>query len=307
MNKVILGLILSVCVLGMALIMLNEKLNRKPDNDPKPVTEITEQTIVDDSKKETIADSQPDKPEKTRSEKNRPAPTPVTAKQNPATLEKTAPKTVPSGAEKHAKPVQQAVDKPAKPALAELEVPALPPVIDLSPGKPSLMEPAPMRNQEEANPVNTNDKPVAKVENLPDQAKKEIVAPDNRNKNAGTEKSNTSGSVAKKVAPAQVERNITKFVVLARDKGATVRLVGSSSLRQYKMNTLSNPDRLVVDLDGKWEVKAPGIPKNQIVGNIRLGKYDNYTKVVIDLKTKPKNTKIIFNNENKTMDIRLDQ
>ena len=36
MNKIIMGLIVAVCVLGMALIMLNEKLGRKPD--PAPVT-----------------------------------------------------------------------------------------------------------------------------------------------------------------------------------------------------------------------------------------------------------------------------
>lgn len=305
MNKVILGLILSVCVLGMALIMLNEKLNRKPDSDLKAVTETTEQTIADNSKKETVVDPQPVKQEKIRPEKNRPAPAPVAAKQNSGIPEKTGPKPGTAIAEKPAKPVPPAADKPAKPAQSELVVPALPPVIDLPPSKPSLLEPAPLRNQEETKPVAT-DNQLAKSDVFPDQGKKETAAPENRDKNTGAEKSNGSGNVTKQVPPAQAERNITKFVVFARDKGATIRLVGNSSLRQYKMNTLSNPDRLVVDLDGKWAVKAPGIPKNQIVGNIRLGKYDNYTKVVIDLKNKPKNTKVIFNNDNKTMDIRLD-
>lgn len=36
MNKIIMGLIVAVCVLGMALIMLNEKLGRKPE--PAPVS-----------------------------------------------------------------------------------------------------------------------------------------------------------------------------------------------------------------------------------------------------------------------------
>ncbi len=39
MNKVILGLILAVCILGMALVMLNERLGRKNDYSPPPMAE----------------------------------------------------------------------------------------------------------------------------------------------------------------------------------------------------------------------------------------------------------------------------
>ena len=41
MNKVILSLILAVCILGMALIMLNERLGRRAEPAPAPLAEIS--------------------------------------------------------------------------------------------------------------------------------------------------------------------------------------------------------------------------------------------------------------------------
>ena len=42
MNKVILSLLLAVCILGMALIMLNERLGRKFEPAPTPSAEISQ-------------------------------------------------------------------------------------------------------------------------------------------------------------------------------------------------------------------------------------------------------------------------
>ena len=105
-----------------------------------------------------------------------------------------------------------------------------------------------------------------------------------------------------KAAPQN--KTITKFVVLARDKGATVRLVGAAPI-VYKNMQLSGPDRLVIDLDGKWQVKAPGVPKNPAVTNVRLGKDGDKTRIVIDLtgKVQPKFT---LSKDGHTLDIRLD-
>ena len=105
-----------------------------------------------------------------------------------------------------------------------------------------------------------------------------------------------------KAAPQH--KNITKFVVLARDKGATVRLVGAAPI-VYKNMQLSGPERLVIDLDGKWQVKAPGVPKNPAVTNVRIGKGDDKTRIVIDLtgKIQPKFT---LSKDGHTLDIRLD-
>ena len=94
-------------------------------------------------------------------------------------------------------------------------------------------------------------------------------------------------SPGRKKAAAPRERNISRFVVFARDKGATVRLEGNAPLR-YKSMNLTNPDRVVVDLDGQWQIKAPGVPKNPLVSNVRIGKMADKTRVVIDSRQNPK-------------------
>ena len=47
MNKVILSLLLAVCILGMALIMLNERLGRKSEPAPAPAAEVSQPTTPD--------------------------------------------------------------------------------------------------------------------------------------------------------------------------------------------------------------------------------------------------------------------
>ncbi len=47
MNKVILSLILAVCILGMALIMLNERLGRRAEPAPAPLAEISQPAVPD--------------------------------------------------------------------------------------------------------------------------------------------------------------------------------------------------------------------------------------------------------------------
>ena len=121
-----------------------------------------------------------------------------------------------------------------------------------------------------------------------------------------TEKTAPAAEPAKeKAAKAAPQRkDITKFVVLARDKGATVRLVGAAPIA-YKNMQLSGPERLVIDLDGKWQVKAPGVPKNPAVTNVRIGKGDDKTRIVIDLTGKIQ-PRFILSKDGRTLDIRLD-
>ena len=68
-------------------------------------------------------------------------------------------------------------------------------------------------------------------------------------------------------------------------------LFSLSEQAQYKSMQLTNPDRLVVDFQGVWEVKAPGVPNNKFVSNVRVGRYDKITRVVLDLRAVPASTK----------------
>ena len=111
-------------------------------------------------------------------------------------------------------------------------------------------------------------------------------------------------SAQKTEKPAAEHKSVTKFVVFSRDKGVTVRIKGAAPLI-YKNMTLSSPERLVIDLDGKWQIKAPGVPKNSLVKNVRIGKADDKTRIVIDLSSKAK-SKFSLSKDQRTLDVRLD-
>lgn len=71
--------------------------------------------------------------------------------------------------------------------------------------------------------------------------------------------------------------------------------------------TLTNPERVVVDLEGQWQIKAPGVPKNALVSNVRIGKMADKTRVVIDLNEKPTRARFVLSKDGATLDVRLDQ
>ena len=108
-------------------------------------------------------------------------------------------------------------------------------------------------------------------------------------------------------APAEAPKNqtITNFVVFVRDGGATIRLDASSPIR-FKHLELTSPARVVVDLHGTWKLSEPGVPKGEMVKDVRLGKKGSDTRIVIDLHAKAK-TRYILTKGKKRLDIRLDK
>ena len=110
---------------------------------------------------------------------------------------------------------------------------------------------------------------------------------------------------APKPQPAPKNQTITNFVVFVRDGGATIRLDASSPIR-FKHLELTSPSRVVVDLHGTWKLSEPGVPKGEMVKDVRLGKKGSDTRIVIDLHAKAK-TRYILTKGNKRLDIRMDK
>ena len=110
---------------------------------------------------------------------------------------------------------------------------------------------------------------------------------------------------SRKAAPAPREQAITNFVVFVRDGGATIRLDATSPIR-FKHLELTSPSRVVVDLHGTWKLSEPGVPKGEMVKDVRLGKKGNDTRIVIDLHAKAK-TRYSLTRGKKRLDIRLDK
>ena len=256
MNKVILSLLVAVCVLGMALIMLNERL-RKPE--PASTAGIIAPVTPPDAAPPVGAGSPVAAPTPAGSSTADAQPQPYLPPQTQASI-------------------------PDRNAGSD--APARAPIPSLKPDEKT----APASNLASSDPQPAVAKPVVQPKPATPVTEKTTAAAEPTKEKAA------------KAAPQH--KTITKFVVLARDKGATVRLVGAAPI-VYKNMQLSGPDRLVIDLDGKWQVKAPGVPKNPAVTNVRLGKDGDKTRIVIDLtgKVQPKFT---LSKDGHTLDIRLD-
>jgi len=105
-------------------------------------------------------------------------------------------------------------------------------------------------------------------------------------------------------SPAKIRTG--KVIVFARDKGATVRLSSAEPIA-YKHMVLKEPDRVVVDLQGSWSVSAAGVPRNVLVTNIRFGSFPGRTRVVIDMKDTPRQTRLSQSKDRRQLDVRVDQ
>lgn len=91
---------------------------------------------------------------------------------------------------------------------------------------------------------------------------------------------------------AKAPKTIKKIAVFRIGDEVAVRVDGSEAM-EYKTMHLKSPERLVVDIEGVWAVKAPGVPDNKYVSNVRIGKQSDKTRIVIDLKQVPQAVKYV--------------
>ncbi len=140
--------------------------------------------------------------------------------------------------------------------------------------------------------------PVAKEE-------KEIIDPVILPKEAEPYKAELPPEQPEKKEPQKkaAEKVIKKITVANIGDGVTVRL-DSSEMPSYNTIRLTSPERLVVDLNGTWKLRAPGVPKNPFVSNVRIGLHKDGTRIVIDLKKVPSAIRYLKYEEH-GLDIRL--
>ncbi len=267
MNKALLTLLLAVCVLGMALILLNERLS----GDTPPI--------------QTQEDGQ--------------FPPLGTM---PSAPQRTLPLNMPKG--------EPAKNEHSQPAVSS-ESP-LPQVRDTDSAKnkptPPPTVPEKVQDKKADNAVG-GIRPIAKTEQdiRASEKEREVARRESAKEKVQAEKEPQPQKKEEKENPAKAEnqkQKITKFVVFSREKGATVRLVGNADLK-YKTSQMHSPERVLIELDGNWEVSVPQIPQNPLVNAIRIGRQNNKTRIVLDLKAAPKTCRTV-NSKEKQVDVRVD-
>lgn len=268
MNKVILGLILAVCLLGMALVMLNERLGRQPEANNAQSSLVAENKIPPDLDfPESAVDKNPPLPPASE-----PSISPIPNSENAA-----------SAAKLEESEAEAALAPPPPVPLPSLEPPKVN-IVETQPQRPAPALPKP------ATPA---PKVTEQEKTQPEKAATEKPIPFEKPVNTGADKAK--------------EKTVNRFVIFSRENGATIRIGGTQRIH-YNSMTLDNPDRIVVDMDGQWQFPpSPGVPKNEMVSNVRIGKNGDKTRVVIDLKEKARIVRIIPSKNGDSMDIRVDK
>lgn len=271
MNKVFLGIVLAVCILGMLLVMLNDRLGRK--SEPVASMPATEQAGMDTRGAEIEAAARALE----MADASRALAPPIIEEQpefRPDAPLAPSIQPAPQGREE----LQPFAETPK--AIEEPQLPVTPPA------RPAQQEQKPQLKPEQANAK--PDQPAEPVRPEPKPAQ--------------------NPAQAREIAqPAKGSQTVNRFVIYSRDKGATVRIGGTSKMN-YTSMTLANPDRVVVDLPGNWKFPAnPGVPKNDLVSAVRVGQSGDKTRVVIDLKMPARKVLLVPFKSGDGVDVRVDR
>lgn len=286
MNKTIALLILGVILLAMALIMVNQYMTQPEGtamtpggSAPLTVSPSTPQAYSPDavlSQLEQRAATSELAPREAGGPVSPPMPANV-----PQSRPQPAPQTMPAWASNGgssaapAMPSGSALTPPAADTLGGRSAETASQIGGVGAASASSAGNAPAPAPAAAQPKAEQAKTPAKAEPAKrEQAKTESV------------KAETTKAEPAKVAKPKGPKTIKKIAVFRMDEEVALRVEGSEAVT-YKTMQLKSPDRLVLDLDGEWVIKAPGVPDNKFISNVRIGKQSDKTRIVIDLKQNP--------------------
>ncbi len=305
MNKTILGLIAAVIVLGAALVLFNN--GQKPEAVQNPKTELPalpdlaaeraarnanlkELPTLPEAVENSASVRAPIVAQNTNQAKAADAVTAQTQSQDSTQAQK--PQEKPQGMQGSSS-VARGTVAPRPAARTE------PVTVADAEGDTKTAKPA-----REDTPKAAQAKPAREDEPKAAQTK---PAREDEPKTAQAKQAKESADEDKSSAQKPASATKPKLAVLVRDKGATVRLNLGQTIA-YKQMLLENPYRVVIDVTGSYrDLRAPGIPDNPLVTNVRLGHYNNRTRIVVDLSAKPSSWRVILSEDKDRLDIRVDR
>ncbi len=294
MNKNIAIVITAVLLLGMGLITYNEYTH--PTTTPFSAQQaentrmIPEQPLFPSS---TAAATKAENTFGASSQETRRPMTSVPQKTAPSTaaLPTTAPKAAPTTAPKMPAQAPQ-IPTPPPSSLAEAQVAIPSPAPAPLPKPVAVPKPAPVVPQKPAPVVAQKETPKTTAPAVVEDPVQKALEASRKNSTLPilTAETPPKATTPTPKTPTQVAapaaRTIKKISVATVGDGVTVRL-DSTEVPKYKTMRLTSPERLVLDLRGTWKLRAPGVPSNAFVSNVRIGNHKEGTRIVIDLKKAP--------------------
>ncbi len=69
-------------------------------------------------------------------------------------------------------------------------------------------------------------------------------------------------------------------------RGSLIKLVLQANAALVgHCSELREPDRVILDLAGKWKLELPHVPSNRLIRAVRVGYHEDKTRLVFDMKT----------------------
>lgn len=279
MNRTIALLILGVILLAMALIMVNQYMTQPGDTAATATAPLASAPNVSGT-------PQAASPEAVLSQLEQRASTSELAPREPAAPPR--PQTMPAWAS------NQGLTPPPAPS-AQSGMPAAQPAEPTSgvstQGTPPAASPLPDKTP--APTAATAAPATAAPQAAQPASAASSVTPAKPEQKAAQAKPKEQSPPAEQAKPKpKGPKTIKKIAVIRMDDEVAVRLDGSEPL-VYKTMHLKAPERVVVDLEGQWAIKAPGVPENKYVSNVRIGKQGDKTRIVIDLRQTPQGVRYV--------------
>ena len=161
----------------------------------------------------------------------------------------------------------------AEKASASVSAPAAKERLDAAPAEEKKGAPAKAEKQEapESRPS----------EAVPGQAE---GSSEGRAAEKAAKESGQDGAAAAEQSGQTYERVVTSAKFSMQGSQIKLTLQGNAPMVGHYF-TLGDPDRVVLDLAGNWEVDVPRVPSNRLIQAVRVGQHDDKTRIVFDMKT----------------------
>lgn len=343
MNKLVICLLVAVCLLGFALILLNERMGTEvatpvvsekiqPVDTETGQTPIVKQNTADKTDQSELSGTEArekalaDRTSQTSS--LTPSPRVQTESVNKALDEILSDRAAEVQApNQQASIVQQSsiadlvVETPQLPKIDEaISIASDPQTIESTVPQPNIVdadENANKRSPGEPDPLKKQDGKIMEVKKKED-SNTDSSKKNDKNVKAAVQKTIEESTDKNKTPTTSKAKtsSVSLFTVFTRENGATVRLRTNTPL-PYSVAQLQNPkalvkelqkpDRLMFDLTGTWDIKEPAVPNNVIVNKVRVGKMADRARIVVDLKEKPKKVRVKIAEKKDGLDIFLDR
>lgn len=206
--------------------------------------------------------------------KTRPTPPPVKEAEKPVP---------PAKSEPEKKPAQQETRKPATPPPAKQDAAESKPQTTKAPGKEENASGAPGLEPWTVPPPVQSEQP-PQIEPSTASATPPAHTPPQSQPPAVMAEQRLATDPIKPVAtPDKSAHTLSAISLVPSGQGMRLRIEADSAFA-CKTFVLSSPDRLVIDLPGDWKgMKAPAVPQNNLIKNIRLGLQKAGPRLVLDL------------------------